>query len=211
MTAAQPNCRLYLVSPRSFDVESYTGILAETLDAGDVAAYQLRMPDATPEQVEAACEALGPLVQDHGVAFILNEHTDIAAKTGCDGVHFDDPKAHLRDAREKLGEHAFIGVYCDHSRHTAMQAGERGADYVLFAPFFPEMDKIPPPDTELLTWWQEMIEIPCVAAGGITPSNCAPLVRAGADFLCVGTAIWDYDGGPAQAVADFNAAIAGSV
>jgi len=202
---------LYLVSPRTFDIESYTGILAETLDAGDVAAYQLRMPGADADQLQAACTALAPIAQDRGVAFILNGDAEMAAKTGCDGVHFDDPKAHIRDARAALGEHAFIGVFCDHSRHVAMQAGERGADYVLFAPFFPEMDRIPTPDTELLKWWQEMIEIPCVAAGGITPSNCAPLVRAGADFLCVGTAIWDYDGGPAKAVADFNTAITDSV
>lgn len=211
MTSSLPNCRLYLVSPRSFDIDNYTGILAQTLDAGDVAAYQLRMPDASPEQIRAACEALAPVAQERGVAFILNDHPEIAAETGCDGIHFDDPKAHIRDARNVIGEQGFIGVFCDHSRHVAMQAGERGADYVLFAPFFPEMDRIPAPDTELLTWWQEMIEIPCVAAGGITPSNCAPLVRAGADFLCAGTAIWDYDGGPAKAVAGFNDAITGSV
>jgi thiamine-phosphate pyrophosphorylase len=45
----------------------------------------------------------------------------------------------------------------------------------------------------LLTWWQGLMEIPCVAIGGITPDNCAPLVAAGADFLAVSRAVWGND------------------
>jgi len=46
-----------------------------------------------------------------------------------------------------------------------------------------------------------------VAIGGITPANCAPLVKAGADFLAVVSAVWDYPAGPAAAVKAFERAI----
>jgi thiamine-phosphate pyrophosphorylase len=58
----------------------------------------------------------------------------------------------------------------------------------------------------LLTWWQGLFEIPCVAIGGITPANCGPLVAAGADFLAVSAAVWEGD--PAANVAALHRAIA---
>jgi thiamine-phosphate pyrophosphorylase len=52
------------------------------------------------------------------------------------------------------------------------------------------------------------MELPCVAIGGITPANCAPLVQAGADFLAVVSAVWDHPDGPGAGVRAMNAAIA---
>ncbi len=76
-----------------------------------------------------------------------------------------------------------------------MEAGETGADYVAFGAFFPTETKtvehVATPD--LLEWWQGLMEIPCVAIGGITAANCAPLVRAGADFLAVSGGVWNGD------------------
>ena len=99
-------------------------------------------------------------------------------------------------------EVAFIvndSVACHASRHLAMEAGEAGADYVAFGAFFPSETKASEhrPEPELLTWWQNLVEIPCVAIGGITPDNCGPLVEAGADFLAVIGAVWHGDAGEA--------------
>jgi thiamine-phosphate pyrophosphorylase len=76
-----------------------------------------------------------------------------------------------------------------------MEAGEAGADDVAFGAFFPSDTKMTEhrADVDLLTWWSGIFEIPCVAIGGITPANCAPLVAAGADFLAVSGAIWAGD------------------
>jgi thiamine-phosphate pyrophosphorylase len=54
----------------------------------------------------------------------------------------------------------------------------------------------------LLAWWQALMEVPCVAIGGITPQNCLPLVEAGADFLAVSSAVWSGD--EAEAVRAFT-------
>jgi len=76
-----------------------------------------------------------------------------------------------------------------------MEAGEAGADYVAFGAFYPTATKPSDyrPDPAILSWWSSIFEIPCVAIGGITPDNAAPLVRAGADFLAVCSAVWGAD------------------
>jgi thiamine-phosphate pyrophosphorylase len=91
-----------------------------------------------------------------------------------------------------------------------MEAAEAGADYVAFGAFFPSGSKAVKhrADREILCWWSELMEVPCVAIGGITPENCAPLVTAGADFLAVISAVWDHPDGPGAAVKAFVHAIA---
>ena len=90
-----------------------------------------------------------------------------------------------------------------------MEAGEAGADYVAFGAFFPTTTKVTEhqADLETLTWWQAVFELPCVAIGGINAGNCAPLVRAGADFLAVVGAVWGHPDGSAAGVRAMNAAI----
>jgi thiamine-phosphate pyrophosphorylase len=91
-----------------------------------------------------------------------------------------------------------------------LKAGEADADYVAFGAFFASGTKTTgyTADIELLQWWSELMELPVVAIGGITAENCAPLVRAGANFLAVIGAVWGHPDGPAAGVAAMNAAIA---
>jgi thiamine-phosphate pyrophosphorylase len=63
-------------------------------------------------------------------------------------------------------------------------------------------------DLETLAWWAQVMEVPCVAIGGITPENCAPLVKAGADFLAVVGAVWGHQEGAAAGVRAMLQAIA---
>ena len=94
-----------------------------------------------------------------------------------------------------LGRDAQIGVTCHNSRHLALEAGEMGADYVAFGAFYSTTTKAVQhrPEPVILSWWSALFEIPCVAIGGITPENCAPLIAAGADFLAVSGAVWNGD------------------
>jgi thiamine-phosphate pyrophosphorylase len=89
-----------------------------------------------------------------------------------------------------------------------MSAGEAGADYVSFGAYFPSTTKETThrAGVDLLEWWQAVFELPCVAIGGITPANCAPLVRAGADFLAMSAAVWSGD--EVAAIKAFHHAIA---
>jgi thiamine-phosphate pyrophosphorylase len=208
--ASAGGCRLYLVTPPRLDPAAFRDPLAAALDAGDVACVQLRLKDAGDDAVRRAIDVLRPVVQSRDVAFILNDRPDLAASTGCDGVHVGQEDAPYAAARRAMGANAIVGVTCHASRHLAMEAGEAGADYVAFGAFFPTGTKETThrAEPEILSWWAEIFEIPCVAIGGITPANCGPLVTAGADFLAVVSAVWDHPDGPAAGVRAFDAAIA---
>ena len=210
MKASAAGCRLYLVTPPAFDPVRFRDALTQALDAGDVACLQLRLKDVGDDEIKRACEILLPVAQRHGVAFLLNDRPDLAAEAGCDGVHVGQQDAPYDEARRLLGADRIVGVTCHDSRHLAMEAAEAGADYVAFGAFYPTTTKPSHyrPDPELLTWWGEIMTVPSVAIGGITPENCAPLVAAGADFLAVVTAVWNHPDGPGAAVSAFNRAIA---
>lgn len=204
-------CRLYLVTPPALpDLAAFTTALAEALDAGDVAALQLRLKGATDEEVLRAAGAVLPVAQPRGVAVLMNDRMDLAKRAGCDGVHLGQGDGDPAAARRLLGAEATIGVTCHASRHLAMEAGEAGADYVAFGAFFPTATKEVQhrAEPEIIEWWSGLFEIPCVAIGGITAENCAPLVRAGADFLAVIGAVWSHPEGPGAGVRAMNAAIA---
>ena len=202
-------CRLYLITPPAFDPAAFSGPLAQALDAGDVAAVQLRLKDADDAAIREAAEALLPVCRDREVPLIMNDRPDLAEQTGCDGAHVGQQDQTYAEARKAVGDGNIVGVTCHDSRHLAMQAAEQGADYVAFGAFFPTTTKTPKgsADIDILEWWSELMVVPCVAIGGITPNNCPPLVRAGVDFLAVVSAVWDHPDGSGAAVRDFNEAI----
>jgi thiamine-phosphate pyrophosphorylase len=204
-------CRLYLITPpRLDDLAAFSRALAEALDAGDVAALQIRLKDVPDETIAAAVAELAPIAVSRGVAVILNDRPDLAAALGCDGVHIGQDDAPYADARRLMGPNAMIGVTCHDSRDLAMDAAEAGADYVAFGAFFDTAtkDASTHADPEILSIWQESMLTPCVAIGGVTAANCRPLVVAGADFLGVSAGVWGFPEGPAAAVRAFNAEIA---
>ena len=175
-----------------------------------MASLQLRLKDAPDDAVKRAAAKLMPIAHAHDVAFIVNDRPDLAKAVGADGVHIGQDDADYATARRLLGKDAIVGVTCHASRHLAMEAAEAGANYVAFGSFFPTGTKQAKVGAgiDILEWWSDIFEIPCVAIGGITAENCEPLVAAGADFLAAVAGIWQYPAGPAAAVRAFNAAIA---
>lgn len=210
MAAGAGRCRLYLVTPPAIDLATFPGLLAAALDAGDVAALQLRLKPADDDTLRRAAERLLPIAQSRGVAVLMNDRPDLAMATGCDGVHVGQSDTPAREARNIIGPDRQLGVTCHASRHLAIIAGEDGADYVAFGAFYPTGTKEVQhhAEPEILQWWSELMTLPCVAIGGITAANCAPLVQAGADFLAVVSAVWGHPDGPAAGVRALEAAMA---
>ena len=193
MNDPQP-CQLYLISPLETGGD-FPLRLRQALEAGPVAAFQFRVKDVEQEDAARLAEPLQAICDEFDVAFIVNDDVALAKRLGADGVHLGQGDGAPRDAREELGREAQIGVTCHASKHFAMEAGEAGADYVAFGAFFDSTTKASEhrPELEILEWWSNLFEIPCVAIGGITPGNCQPLVEAGADFLAVSGAVWNGD------------------
>ncbi|MBL6945687.1 MAG: thiamine phosphate synthase [Rhodospirillales bacterium] len=204
------NCRLYLITPPQIEIPVFGEALASALDGGDVACLQIRLKDADDDEVRRVAEAILPIAHQRDVAVLMNDRPDLAAEMGCDGVHVGQEDASYEQARTAVGPQAIVGVTCHDSRHLAVEAAEREADYVAFGAFFPTGTKKPKAKAfpEILEWWSEVTTVPCVAIGGITVENCAALVQAGADFLAVVGGVWNHADGPAAAVEALNREIA---
>jgi thiamine-phosphate pyrophosphorylase len=125
-------------------------VLTAALGAGDVACVEMALP-AEPAAARAAVERLRDGVQERGVAFLLQGDAALAAKTGCDGAIV--VPGEYAPARKAVGGQAIVGVLAGTSRHEAMEAGEAGADFIAFEA-----------DEDIVSWWTEMMEVPCVAA-----------------------------------------------
>jgi thiamine-phosphate pyrophosphorylase len=209
MNAGEQGCRVYLITPPKLDPVPFAELLAAALDAGDVAAVQLRLKDVDDDTWRRAIDVLRPVTQARNVAFLLNDRADLALAAGCDGAHIGQDDMPAREARRLMGPNLTLGVTCKGSRDLAMQAGENGADYVAFGAFYPSgtKDVTATIGPEILEWWSKMMQLPSCAIGGITPENCAPLVQAGADFLAVVGCIWNHPDGPSAGVKELNAAI----
>ena len=206
--------RLYLITPPVIEPNAFVEDLKAAVDAGDVASLQLRLKDgektAPDSAFRHAAEAVMPICHEYDIALLINDRPDLAVKLGADGVHVGQDDEPYAEARRLLGPDRIVGVTCHNSRHLAMEAAEAGADYVAFGAFFATGTKRPKThaEPEIVAWWADIMEVPCVAIGGITPENCIPLIEAGVDFLAVSAGIWRHPEGPAAAVKAFHAAIA---
>lgn len=196
MTADIPRepTQLYLISPLETGGD-FPERLRRALAAAPVAAFQFRVKGLDEHAAADLAAPLQAICAEAGTAFIVNDSISLAKRLDADGVHLGQKDGDVREARERLGREAQIGVTCHGSRDLAMEAGEAGADYVAFGAFHPTTTKDVEhhADPEILTWWQSIFELPCVAIGGITPENCAALAEAGADFIAVSGAVWNGD------------------
>ena len=204
--------RLYLITPPAIsDVDAFARELESALNAGSVAALQIRLKDLSDYDLINVTKVIAPLAQNLGVAVLMNDRVQLVKSLKLDGVHIGQSDMPLKEARALLGKEAMIGVTCHNSRDLAMDAAEAGADYVAFGAFYPTTTKEVEhmADLETLSIWQETIEIPCVAIGGITAENAREVAEAGADFIAVSGAVWNHPEGAAAGVKALLAAIAG--
>jgi thiamine-phosphate pyrophosphorylase len=187
--ASRPAPRLYLVTPPIADPSTFSDQLASALDVGDVAAVLLRLAEADERTLINRVKALAPPVQSKGVALLLAGHAELVARSGADGAHLGSI-ADFTVALEILKPERIVGAGGLASRHDAMLAAEKGADYVTFGEPDPT-GKCPPfaAVEERIAWWAEVFEAPCV---GYSESleTISPLVAAGADFIALGDAVW---------------------
>lgn len=185
--------QLYLITPPAFDLEPFADRLSAVLDSTEVACIRLALATRDEDTVARAADTLRLVAHGRDVALVVENHWSLVERLGLDGVHLTDGARSVRKIRKELGADAIVGTFCGNSRHDGMSAGEAGADYVAFGPVSPTalgLDTQAPRD--LFAWWSDMIELPVVAEGGLTPDRVADLAAV-TDFFAIGAEIWRAD------------------
>lgn len=205
---AQELPQIYLVTPPEFELARFPEVLATVLDSHEIACVRLSMASRDEDRIARAADALREITHARDVALVIDSHILLVERLGLDGVHLTDGARLVRKTRKDLGADAIIGAHCGSSRHEGMNAGEAGADYVSFGPVGASvLGNGEIAQAEIFDWWSQMIELPVVAEGGLTPA----LVRALAlmtDFFAIGDEIWSASD-PASELAALKAAMAG--
>lgn len=182
-TTASSYCRLFLATPFCFDLPQLETLLGAAIAAGDVASVLLRHEDQA--RLRQAAMSLTKMLQDADIAVLINKDVKIALECGADGVQVNHGGTAYKAAREQLGHDRIVGVYCGTDRHSAMSAGEAGADYLAFS------DEVASRESEPIGhWWARIFEVPCVVAGRFDltdaddVSGAISAISAKVDFLC---------------------------
>lgn len=184
--------QLYLLSPAQIELATFPDTLARVLDGAEIACMRLSLPGQDQDDIARAADAVREVCHGRDVALVIDSHLQLVERLGLDGVHLEGTRG-VRDARKDLGPDAIVGAFCGASSHDGMTAGEAGADYVSFGPVSASvLGDGTVAETDLFQWWSEMIEVPVVAEGGLTPEKIATLAPY-TDFFAIGDEIWRSD------------------
>jgi thiamine-phosphate pyrophosphorylase len=182
---------LYAITPDEMDTGKLLDQVAAAI-AGGAVLLQYRNKTAAPEIRYAQAAALSRLCKDRGVPLIVNDDAALAVEVDAAGAHLGVHDGDTAAARARLGEHRVLGVSCYNRIELAERAAGLGADYVAFGSFFASATK---PNAvcaapALINEAKTRFGLPVAAIGGIDPANASALVDAGADWLCVISALF---------------------
>ncbi|MEX2520964.1 MAG: thiamine phosphate synthase [Paracoccaceae bacterium] len=190
--------KLYLITPPLSDGAGFVDSLDAALSAASTACVRLRFAAAEEDVIRRVSDPLREVCHSHDVALVATDHFRLVRPLGLDGVHLENPRISIRDARKALGPDAIVGGFAGASRHQGMTLAEAGADYVSFGPVAETaLGDGEIAELDLFAWWSEMITTPVVAEGGVTLALAAVLAPH-ADFIAGGAAVWSHPDGPAS-------------
>jgi thiamine-phosphate pyrophosphorylase len=192
-----PKCRLFLITPAGMAPAAGGEIIAAALKAGDVASLLIT---EGPQSLELA-RHLKPICHAHDTALLFGGDARAAKILGLDGVQLEAESSAYAAARALLGDDAIIGADCGASRHLAMTLGEAGASYIGFSGLSSDGSD------ELIAWWSELFELPCVALDPAEESQARAFIAQGADFIRPADEMWRSGETAARAVRSYNVLI----
>lgn len=206
MGSVENRCRLVLIAPDIADSAERARVLADALRGGDVASVIIPPWGLDDASYQKHAEALVPVIQDAGAAALIVDNSRVAGRAKADGLHIVGPAEAIREAVEAYAPRLIVGGGNAMERHSALDIGEAGPDYV----FFGRLDGDIKPEAHsknlaLAEWWAAMIEIPCIVMGGSDPASTLPVAETGAEFVALSKAVFDEPARAAAIIAEVNA------
>lgn len=177
---------LYAITPDLKDTTALCG-LVEAYIAGGASIIQYRSKLTDTKLKIAQSSALRDICRQHNIPFIINDYVNLCLTVDADGVHIGKTDGTLEEIRARLGSDKILGVSCYGSLAHALEAQNKGADYIAFGACFPSKTKpdAPRAELELFTKARQTLRIPVVGIGGITLKNAPKLIDAGAHAIAV--------------------------
>jgi thiamine-phosphate pyrophosphorylase len=191
--AAEDRPQITLITPPTFDPETFSDRIGLILDGTAIACLRLSLGTKDEDILMRAADAAREVAHARDVAVVIDNHLILADRLGLDGVHLTDGARSVRKARKDLGADAIVGAFCGISRHEGMSAGEAGADYVALGPLGEtSLGDGSRADFDTFEWWSQVIEVPIIAEGALTAELVARFGPV-TDFFAIGEEIWGTD------------------
>ena len=185
------NYSLYLVTDSALAMgRPLLDVVCAAIDGG-VTCVQVREKDVPSRVYVSQLLSVRPLLRERGIPLFVNDRVDVALAVEADGVHLGQTDLPLSLARGVAAGRLLIGVSCE-SVQDGVDAERGGADYVSVSPVFAtptKTDTAPALGLDGVRAVRRAVRVPVVAIGGINATNAADVIRAGADGICVVSAI----------------------
>lgn len=161
---------------------------------------QLRMKDATDEEVRNVALEIIPMCRESDTFLIIDDRVNLVNDLKVSGVHLGKDDMDPLEARELLGPHAIIGITANTADDLLKYKG-KDIDYAGVGPFrFTTTKKNLAPQLGL-DGYREIVSqlkasdmtLPIVAIGGITIDDVDPLLQTGVSGIAMSGAIINAD------------------
>jgi thiamine-phosphate pyrophosphorylase len=189
------DCKLYTFIDTAYLNGRAPELVAQQLCDGGSDLIQLRAKKSSLEEIRAMAEKILPFTKRANVGLVINDHLEIARDLGAEICHlgqedfFDAGYKHVSELRTSNSE-LRIGL-STHSPEQAKRALAAGPDYIAIGSVFATGTKptAKPVTLEYVRWADENVTVPWFAIGGINLENLGDVLAAGAQRVCVVSAI----------------------
>lgn len=185
---------LYLVTDSELCGELGVAPTVARAVAAGVTTVQLRDTTCSDEEFVTLGRALRHTLRGTGVPLILNDRVHLFHAIEADGVHVGQRDADVRTARTQIGPAPYLGLSVQTLGHLrpALAQPRDAVDYLGVGPIWSQAtkpDAATPSSPDVLAAIVAASPWPCVAIGGVDPSNAAVVRHTGARGIAVVSAI----------------------
>jgi len=180
------DARLYGIVDLGYVAAANVERMTEQLCLGGVDVLQLRAKKLLPREIERLARLMLPITRGHGVPLVINDHLDVAAAVGSEGVHVGQEDDAVGMARAVVGPACFVGK-STHSLLQAVAAQAEGVDYIGFGPLYATGTKpdYVPVGLQDVAEVHRRITLPIFCIGGVNAARLDEIITAGARRVVV--------------------------
>lgn len=188
--AALQKAQLYGILDLGYVLPERVEIMTEALCEAGVDLLQLRAKKSSPSEVEKLALRMLPITRALGVPLIINDHLEVAAAVGSEGVHVGQDDEAVAKARAVVGPDVFVGK-STHSVAQACAAADEKADYIGFGPLYATSTKpdYVPIGLADIAEVHRRLSLPIFCIGGVNAERLTEILTAGARRVVVVSAL----------------------